>query len=215
MLANVHSMQHIPLPKGIKRYFFKQVFYNADKKLAIKKLNIILLFCRSLRLIINRSEMRQMWTERSQTLGDWKKKLLSLWVRKLLSSAHQRMIWFSFTHEWCVNKAKTEQNLWAEIRATNMCFQSGHSQHPTGFPFSSTQPPPRRRIRACLFPIKWNGRPGACGHCYGRFCCVSIVNGLFAEFLITADNHINLELMLQQSFQCNSFPINVIGVNGH
>lgn len=54
---------------------------------------------------------------------------------------------------WRVNRAtEPKQNkTWVEIQATNMCFQSGHSQHPTGFLFNSTQLLPYRKIRACFF----------------------------------------------------------------
>lgn len=56
---------------------------------------------------------------------------------------------FTETDVWCVNRAtepKQNKTFELEIQATNMCFQSGHSQHPTGFHFNFTQQLPCCKI---------------------------------------------------------------------
>lgn len=91
--------------------------------------------------------------------------------------------------------AKPEQNLLVEIRATNMCFQSGASQHSTGFlsaPLSLCHGAELQPGRARVFPWDRSRSPGACGHCSGLSCFV-----LWVYVLITGDNGINLQLMLQ------------------
>lgn len=93
---------------------------------------------------------------------------------------------------WCMmcqreHWAKTEQNLWVEIQETNMCFQSGHSQHPPGFLFTFTQPLPRRKITSCFSPL-------TVLDVLVLVVTVQVVfyfSGLFAECLITGDDQIS------------------------
>ncbi len=78
-----------------------------------------------------------------------------------------------------------------------MCFQSGHSQHPTGFLFNSTQPLPAAELEPFIsLKLEYIEDVKLVVIVLVLLLCY-ILHGLFAEHLITGDNHINLQLMLQ------------------
>lgn len=180
--------------------------YDADKKKKSKphKSNIIVLLCCSRHTVSLSTNLRCNECERNKNLStptrsDWKQKPLSLCYT---ISAHRPFpsgTWLGFL----IVLLRLMYDVSIEPLSQNRTKPESRSKRPTCAFNLDTPSTPRaffsiplncchtEKLEPVFFPLK---SIGACGH-FSGLCC--FLHGLLTQCLITGDNRINVQLMLQ------------------